>query len=79
MGRSATAFRRSAGDPDWGGLEQGRKGPDCTVGRRSCWPDPPLLADPGRVADHVRKRAVRRPMGRDLRRPLNGTFAAWSP
>ena len=22
MGRSAKAFRRSAGDPDWGGLEQ---------------------------------------------------------
>ena len=82
MGRSAKAFRRSAGDPDWGGLEQSCLGaglyrrPTVVLARS------PVVcrSRPGGRSrtDHVRKRAVRRPMGRDLRRPLNGTFAALS-
>jgi len=76
MGRSAKAFRRSAGDPDGGsgagaGQSGGRTVP--SAGGRAGqvphrWP-----------AAFGAERAVRRPMGRDLRRPLNGTFAALSP
>jgi len=72
MGRSAKAFRRSAGDPDWGGLEQGCLGaglyrrPTVVLARSPvvCWPP-------------SARGAYRPPAdGRDLRRPLNGTFAA---
>ena len=78
MGRSAKAFRRSAGDPDRGGLEQSCLGaglyrrPTVVLARS------PVVGRSGRVAVGA-ERAVRRPMGRDLRRPLNGTFAALSP
>jgi hypothetical protein len=74
MGRSAKAFRGSAGDPDWGsgaGQPGGRTVPSAD-GRAGQIPSRLLAASDA-------ERAVRRPMGRDLRRPLNGTFAALSP
>ncbi len=77
MGRSAKAFRRSAGDPDWGGLEQSCLGaglyrrPTVVLARSP-------VAGRSRPGAFAADRAVRRRMGRDLRRPLNGTFAALS-
>jgi len=74
MGHSAKAFRRSAGDPDWGVWSRAARGRTVASADGRAGQIPSRL-----LAAFGAERAVRRPMGRDLRRPLNGTFAALPP
>ena len=74
MGRTVQRSAGARATPT-GGLKQGSQG--AGLYRR---PTVVLVRSPRRLlAAFGVERAVRRPTGRDLRRPLNGTFAALSP